>query len=463
MAHEFHRFIFQINSTPAENNHIVRIFIDCTDTYNSGMNTGIQRVVRNFVRHATVLGPSLGVACTPVIFKNGAILPLASLDALSLHSPRDTLRGCLNRTYLSTVRRIAAILPFPPLQRFFLAHRSQFGLAWLLFSPLQVVTWLRSLGKPHQPPVKGIEDTLGKDDILFLPDASWSGGVFGLLEKVKAKGVRVVFFMHDIIPLTHPEVYHPIHVERFREWFGQVIRTTDSLICNSHFTQQSITDYLDQHPGAPPPASAVVHLGHDLGPLPTGSIRHDKLRRALTKSPASLLCVGTLEPRKNLGILIDAFEALWNDRHEVSLILIGRAGWLCDDLLLRIRHHPERGRQLFWFDDVGDTDLALAYRQASALIFPSLTEGFGLPLVEALSQGLPVIVSDIPVFREIAGDHGRYFLPTDAPALAGAVKAHLAASSDACSSPFRWPTWEESTRQLLTTLQTFAGGQSGRD
>lgn len=441
----------------------MRIYIDCTDTYNTGMNTGIQRVVRNFVKHTMVLGSSLGVDCQPVIFRNGAILPLENLDDTSLHQPRHTLRGYLNMAYLAAARRIAAILPFPPLQRFLIAHRSQFGLAWLLFSPLQIVSWLRSLGKPYQAPVKGIEDTLGKGDILFLPDASWSGGVFGLLEKVKAKGVRVVFFMHDIIPLTHPEVYHPVHVERFREWFGQAIRTADFFICNSHFTQRSITDYLDQRPGAPTFASAVVHLGHDLGPLPTGSIRHGKLRRALTKSTASFLCVGTLEPRKNLGILIDAFEALWNDGHDVSLILIGRAGWLCDDLLVRIRHHPERGRQLFWFDDVGDTDLALAYRQATALIFPSIVEGFGLPLVEALSQELPVIASDIPVFREIAGDHGRYFPPTDAQALAGAVKAHLAASPVAGASTFRWPTWEESTRQLLTALQTFAGRQSGRD
>lgn len=441
----------------------MRIYTDCTDTYNTGMNTGIQRVVRNFVKHTMGLGSSLGVDCKPVIFRNGAILPLENLDDPSLHQPRHTLRGYLNRVYLAAVRRLAAILPHSPLQRFLLAHRSQFGLAWLLFSPLRLVTWLRSLSKPHQPPVKGIEDTLGKDDILFLPDASWSGGVFGPLEKVKAKGVRVVFFMHDIIPLTHPEVCHPVHVERFREWFGQVIPLADFFICNSHFTQRSITDYLDQHPGAPTLASAVVHLGHDLGPLSIGSIRHDKLRRALTKSPASFLCVGTLEPRKNLGILIDAFEALWNDGHGVSLTLIGRAGWLCDDLLVRIRRHPERGRRLFWFNDVGDTDLALAYRQASALIFPSVIEGFGLPLVEALSQGLPVIVSDIPVFREIAGDHGRYFPPTDAQALAGAVKEHLAVSSVAGASTFRWPTWEESSRQLLTTLRTIAGGQSGRD
>jgi len=441
-----------------------RIFIDCTDTYNTGMNTGIQRVVRNLVRHATALGPSLGMLCQPVIFKSGAILPLASLDALSLHSPHDTPRGYLNRIYLAAARRIATILPFPPLQRFVLAHRSQFGLAWLLFSPLQLVIWLRSLGKPHQPPpVKGIEDEMGKDDIFLLPDASWSADIFGLLKKVKAKGVRVVFFVQDIIPLTHPEVCHPIHIERFREWFEQVVQVADFLIYSSRFTQQSITDYLDKRPGAPLAASTVVHLGHDFGSLQTGSIRHGELRRALTKSPASFLCVGTLEPRKNLGILLDAFEALWDHEHDVSLVIIGRAGWLCDELLVRIRRHPELGRRLFWFNNVSDADLALVYRQSSALIFPSIVEGFGLPMVEALSQGLPVIASDIPVFREIADDHAQFFLPHDAVALASAVRKQLAAPLTEASPTFQWPTWEESTLQLLAALRVFADGQSSRD
>jgi glycosyltransferase involved in cell wall biosynthesis len=458
MAHELHRIVFQMNSKPACNTHIMRIFIDCTDTYNSGMNTGIQRVVRNFVRQATVLGPSLGVACTPVIFKNGVILPLASLDALSLHSPRDTLRGCLNRTYLSTVRRIAAILPYPSVRRFLLAHRSQFGLAWLLYSPLQLVAWLSSLGKPDQPPVTGIEGTLGTDDMLFLADATWETDFESILTMVKEKGTPIVFFVHDIIPLTHPEIFHSAHLKRFHQWFLCVIRFGDFLVFNSHFTQQTFVDYFARQHGSKLPTSAVVHLGYDLVTVPDGGIRHSKLRHALTRLPSTCLCVGTLEPRKNLNVLIDAFELLWSEGEAVKLILIGRAGWLCEELLLRIRRHPERGNRLFWFDDVGDTDLALAYRQASTLIFPSIVEGFGLPLVEALSQGLPVIASDIPVFREIAGDHARFFPPHDAVALASTVRKQLAAPSTDSPPSFRWLTWEESARQLLSTLRTFAGG-----
>jgi O-antigen biosynthesis alpha-1,2-rhamnosyltransferase len=439
----------------------MRVFIDCTDTYVSGSNTGIQRVVRNFVQHAGDIGSSLGLTCIPFMLENGIIVRLDSLDH-PFKGPRQTLRGSLNRAYLAAVRRIASLLPFPPLQRLLLAHRSQPGLSWLLFLPFQMVARLRPSAGEAQPSAKGIERTFGPDDILFLPDASWSVDIFGLVARARAKGTRIVFFLHDIIPLTHPQVCHPVHVERFRKWFEQVTGVADLLICNSRFTQQCVADHLAQFPGTFLAPSEVVYLGHDLGPLATGEIRHSRLRSAFAASPASFLCVGTLEPRKNLDTLINAFELLWNDGHQVSLILIGREGWLCDDLLVRIRRHGERGKRLFWLNDVGDADLALAYRQASALIFPSVVEGFGLPLVEALSQGLPVVASDIPVFKEIAGSHGRFFPPHDPHALARALIEHLSAGSNSRTSGFQWPTWEESTQHLLGTLRAFADRPSSR-
>jgi len=440
----------------------MHIYIDCTDTYYSGRNTGIQRVVRKFVRHAMVICPSLNMECTPTIFKNAAIIPLNGIDDFSLQAPRETLRSFLNKAYLTAVRRIAALLPFPLLQRFLLAHRSQFGLAWLLFLPLQFVAWLRPRTERLQGSPAGIQDSLEQGDIIFLPDASWSTDTFENLKKAKLKGSILIFFVHDIIPLTHPKIFHPVHVERFQKWFWQVMENADLIVCNSHFTKQCIEDFAAKHTNVQCPDSAVVHLGHDLGPSLTGDIHHRKLRKVFLKTPQNFLCVGTLEPRKNLDVLIDAFDDLWRDGQKVSLVLIGKEGWLCDELLIRIRKHPQQGKFLFWFNDVGDADLARAYRQASALIFPSIVEGFGLPLVEALSQGLPVIASDIPVFREIAKDSARYFSPTDPAALALVIKTHLADSLAVNPATFQWPTWEECTSRLLTTLQTFADGKSSQ-
>lgn len=449
------------NPTAVHGGSTVRIFIDCTFTYTNGKNTGIERVVRNFVKHAAVLGPSLGVTCQPIIVMEGVVLPVDSLSDSSMRRFACPARVCMNSVYLTIARRLASILPFPPVQRFLLAHRSEFGLAWFVFTPLRLLSWLRFTGKSLFSQRKGIEESMEAGDILFLPDSTWSVNVFGLLERVKAKGVHVVFFVNDIIPLTHPHVYLQVHVERFRQWFEQVVRTADLIICCSQSTQNSISNFVGQH-HFQADATEVVHLGCDFGLSPTGCMQHGDLSRALTKSSGSFICVGTLEPRKNLDIVIDAFEALWNDGIKVSLILIGRAGWLCEDLLIRIRQHPESSHRLFWFNDVGDTDLVLAYRKATALIFPSVVEGFGLPLVEALSQGLPVIASDIEVFREIAGEHVRYFPPHDMQALVRTVNEQLSECSRAAPSLFQWPTWEESTRKLLLTLGAFSVRQSGR-
>jgi O-antigen biosynthesis alpha-1,2-rhamnosyltransferase len=430
----------------------MRVFIECTDTYLSGFNTGIQRFVRNFVRHATSGEKIEGVSCSAVIVENGGMRQLANIDERRLKNPRPTLRQLLNRAYFYWARTVISVLPFELVERLLLAHPSQPGLPKVLFAPFRLLSQLNSRMVRPVRPAPNLADTLTAGDVVFFADGSWSQDVFDVVARAKLKGARVGFMIQDIIPLTHPQLCHPITVERFREWFWKVIDTTDLLICPSHATKQTITTYLEEHKHPFKTPIRVVYLGRDLGTAPKGEMSHRTLHDSLTRYPASFLCVGTLEPRKNLDVVIDAFESLWADDEDVCLILIGREGWLCDDLMARLRGHPQCGKRLLWLNDVDDRNLALAYRKATALIFPSLVEGFGLPLVEALDQGLPVLASDIPVFREIVGAHARFFPPSNAAALETAVRALLSAPA-APKPTFQWLTWEESTRHLLLTLQ----------
>ena len=390
------------------------------------------------------------------------MVPLGGAETLRVHQPRLSPRELMNNAYLAVTRRLASICPIPAVQRFLLAHRSQFGLAGLLYAPVQLVSGMRHAFRSKHAPTDEISVIPLDGDILLLPDATWTLDVFNDLATLKQRNVRIVFFIHDLIPLTHPELCHPVHVARFEKWFRQVIEIAEYLIFNSRFTQASVQEYLSRQPDKRIIGGAVVHLGYDLSStVPHRDMTHLGLSNAFRCGRNGFLCVGTLEPRKNLDVVLDAFDRLWSDNHDISLVLIGRAGWLCESLLNRVRTHREKGVRLFWFDDVDDANLALAYQRASGLIFSSLVEGFGLPLVEALSQGLSVIASDIPVFREIAGNHARYFDPARSDVLANEVLAVLSQAPDhRTEEPFVWPSWEDSTRELLTVLQRFVDDNS---
>ncbi len=121
------------------------------------------------------------------------------------------------------------------------------------------------------------------------------------------------------------------------------------------------------------------------------------------------LTVGTIEPRKNHVLLVDAFERIWQRHSDARLLIVGRVGWLCESLVQRIRRHPQYQRSLFMFNDLSDSELEFCYQHAKAFLFPSHAEGFGLPVVEALQHGLPVLASDIPIHREVGQDFCTYF------------------------------------------------------
>ena len=161
--------------------------------------------------------------------------------------------------------------------------------------------------------------------------------------------------------------------------------------------------------------------------------------------------VSTIEPRKNHGYLLDAFERAWAAGSRARLCIAGRIGWKCEALLARVRAHPQLNKQLFMFNDLSDTSLEHAYSNASVLVFPSHVEGFGLPLVEAMQRGLPAMGSDIAVFREIGGEFMAYFDLNTPQSLADLVgnferSGLFPASRDV--KDWRWIGWREASAQL---------------
>ena len=150
-----------------------------------------------------------------------------------------------------------------------------------------------------------------------------------------------------------------------------------------------------------------------------------------------------------------AFEALWDEGHEINLVIVGKRGWLVDKLVARLETHPAKGRTLFWLEGISDEYLEKIYSAATCLIAASEGEGFGLPLIEAAQHHLPMIVRDLPVFREIAGEHAFYFQGMSAKELGQSIQAWLELferGEHPTSMTMPWLTWEESAAQLKRVM-----------
>jgi alpha-1,2-rhamnosyltransferase len=260
--------------------------------------------------------------------------------------------------------------------------------------------------------------------------------------------------IYDLIPLTHPQFYDTRLVRIFNEWFDWIAKTADGYVAISATVRDQVREELHRRVG---PAKAdslwfdYFHLGSELDLREETAAVETRLTRLFDTPEPVFLMVSTIEPRKNHDYLLDAFELAWAAGSTARLCIAGRIGWKCDALLARVRNHPELNRRLFMFNDLSDTSLEHAYSHASALVFPSYVEGFGLPLVEAMQRGLPAMGSDIPVFREIGGEFMAYFDLAEPQNLADLVarfesSKQFPAARDVAD--WRWIGWREASAQL---------------
>jgi alpha-1,3-rhamnosyl/mannosyltransferase len=169
------------------------------------------------------------------------------------------------------------------------------------------------------------------------------------------------------------------------------------------------------------------------------------------------LFVGTLQPRKNLAMLVSAFERLPPERrYGRQLVIAGRCGWGVDALRESLERRRSEG-EVVWLDHVDDDRLRDLYAGAGTFVFPSLAEGFGLPLLEALGAGLPVIASDLEVLREVAGGLACYLPAGDADGWTAALEAAATSTPDpaAVAPRLAWALRFDWTRCAASTVEVY--------
>lgn len=283
------------------------------------------------------------------------------------------------------------------------------------------------------------------------------------LSTMGGSGVRVSFVVYDLLPVMMPQHFPSRLPEKFARWLANIARH-DQLICISRTVADELRAYLDQHPPANGlmPRIAWFHLGADIeNSVPTTDLPADIEAQLIRfKAHPSFLMVGTVEPRKGHALVLSAFEQLWAKGGDASLVIVGKQGWQVEALCKRLRAHPENGSRLIWLDKVSDAHLQRLYETCACLIAASEGEGFDLPLVEASKHDLPILARDIPVFREIAGEHATYFDGFGPDTLLRALEDWLVAQRAGRivrSGGLRYLTWRESAAALLRNLDIDSG------
>ncbi len=277
-------------------------------------------------------------------------------------------------------------------------------------------------------------------------------------QQIRRDGARAYFVIYDLLPILLPHAFPDGTFATFSSWL-QTVSQADGVLCISQAVADELAEWFIRFglKRARPLKVGWFHLGADMaGSVPTAGFPGDANNVIGTlNSRCTFLMVGTIEPRKGHTQALEAFELLWNHGIDVNLVVVGKKGWLMEALLERFHRHPEFGLRLFWLEGISDEYLEKIYESSSCLIAASYGEGYGLPLIEAAQHRLPIIARNIPVFREVAGQHAFYFSGTSPDALANSVEEWLKLNeigSAPQSVDMPWLTWKQSTQQLLDAI-----------
>ncbi|HHS97987.1 MAG TPA: glycosyltransferase family 1 protein [Chloroflexi bacterium] len=309
--------------------------------------------------------------------------------------------------------------------------------------------WLARIWHRLRLPIP-VEAVVGRVDLFYSPD-------FVLPPTLPR--TRTVLTVHDLSFLHYPDHFVPKLVRYLESVVPRSVARADRVLADSEATRADLIRLL----GVPPEKVEVLYSGVDprFRPEPEPGERERLRARYGIGDQPYILSVGTLQPRKNFVRLIRAFARLRSAplRLAPRLLIAGGRGWLYEEVLEEAERRGDRVRLLGFVDDA---DLPALYRNARLFVFPSFYEGFGLPVLEAMACGVPVVCSSASSLPEVAGDAALLVDPHDEEGLAAAMERALADETLRAEMRARGLqqaarfTWDRAARQLLSVFDQFS-------
>ena len=255
---------------------------------------------------------------------------------------------------------------------------------------------------------------------------------------IRKSGIKSVVTIHDLIFLRHPEFYNPIDVQIYKWKFRQTIKEADYIIAISECTKRDILEY-----GGNLVSEDKITLIYQSCSPRFNTSQNYKTSNLNSKLGCYVLSVGSIEPRKNTMLALKALHHLPDD---ISLVLVGRHTAYTDKLIQYARANGLEHR-LHILHGVPDTDLPALYAGAECFVYPSVYEGFGIPIIEAISCGLPVVACTGSCLEEAGGPDSLYVAPNDAIGMANAIRRSLKGADDR----------EERIQRSMDYIRRFSG------
>jgi glycosyltransferase involved in cell wall biosynthesis len=353
------------------------------------------------------------------------------------------------------------------------------ALLLVLMRQWSVVTALPALGRAVVAALRpgrarreaGMAETAGKPaqmapgDVLFALAAPWgSEHTIRATAARRELGVRYAALIYDLIPLVRPEFCVVQLTRRFGAWFAAMLPLCDIPMAISHATRRDVERFAAGHGVALRAPVRVVPIGSGFS---EAAAELPAEIAAVLPPGGYVLFVSTIEARKNHTLLFRVWRLLLEQlpaERVPMLVFAGGIGWLVEDLMQQIRNSAFLDGKLAIVDSPTDAVLAGLYRGAMFSVYPSHYEGWGLPVVESLAFGTPVLAADSSSLPEAGGQLARYFRPDDPADLARAVRAliedpaDLAAWTAQVRAEFRATPWRETAARILEALDAGEAG-----
>jgi len=400
-----------------------KLYIDTTYIYSTHINTGIQRVVRNIIRHIPKHAEEQEVELITAALVNGAFI---RIDRQELESFR---RQSKLKNILQRVER-------------------------------KIRLYFASFFKG---------ETLYEDDIVLMLDSSWHLHVWPSVDYAKERGAKVIGVTYDLIPVTHPQFCDDVMEHFFTSWYLRSTDYFDGYLSISKTVMHNLTDYFKAK-GIKTEKylfdSFTLGADFDRQKDENESVR-ESLKTLFEKRSPIYLTVSTIEPRKNHRFVFEAFKKLWCNNMSVNWVIVGRPGWKTEELQKEMREHKAYQDTLWILNDLNDAELQYSYQHARALVFPSIVEGYGLPIIESLKSGLPVLASDTPIHREVGKENILYFdlsQPDSLVSLISEIEKGERIPKEVNAESIAQPTWDQSAKELLEKTIAIAnyGNRGGK-